>query len=189
MIVALHVATGATVGAAVRSRTAAALLGIPLHLAGDRVPHRDIHNRRFEVGSGLVLVGLLALRRGITDASTIGALAACSPDVEHIIRLPRPGGRSCSTGDGVGTAPVAFRPGRRWSPASSSVELALTSSTVVSALRGEASRRSPGRANGDVELVLAVTSAPTPPARSASGDPSPGTSSSARRSGPLPLCT
>ena len=92
MIVALHVATGATVGAAVRSRTAAALLGIPLHLAGDRVPHRDIHNRRFEVGSGLVLVGLLALRRGITDASTIGALAACSPDVEHIMRLPRPGG-------------------------------------------------------------------------------------------------
>ena len=92
MIVALHVATGATVGAAVRSRTAAALLGVPLHLAGDRVPHRDIHNRRFEVCSGLVLVGLLALRRGLTDASTIGALAACSPDVEHIMRLPRPGG-------------------------------------------------------------------------------------------------
>ena len=57
MIEALHAATGATAGAAVRSPVAAGLLGLPLHLAGDRV-----------------------------------ALAACAPDVEHIIRLPRPGG-------------------------------------------------------------------------------------------------
>lgn len=87
----MHVATGALLGAAVPSRRAAGLLGIPLHLAGDRVPHHDIHDRRFEIGSGLVLVGLLALRRGITDAATIGAVAACAPDVEHIVRLPRPG--------------------------------------------------------------------------------------------------
>jgi hypothetical protein len=88
----LHVATGATVGAAVRSRTVAALLGIPLHLAGDRVPHQDIHDRRFEICSGLALVSLLASRRGITDTATIGAVAACAPDLEHIVRLPRPGG-------------------------------------------------------------------------------------------------
>jgi len=79
-------------GAAVRSRTAAALLGIPLHLAGDRVPHRDIHNRRFEIGSGLAIVALVASRRGLGDAATIGALAACAPDLEHVLRLPRPGG-------------------------------------------------------------------------------------------------
>src|SRR5262245_3738209 len=79
-------------GAAVRSRTAAALLGIPLHLAGDRVPHRDIHNRRFEIVSGLAIVALVAARRGLSDAATIGALAACAPDLEHIVRLPRPGG-------------------------------------------------------------------------------------------------
>ncbi len=88
----MHAATGAALGAAAPSRTAAALLGIPLHLAGDRVPHEDLHDRRFEIGSGLVLVGLLALRRGITDTATIGAVAACAPDVEHIVRLPRPGG-------------------------------------------------------------------------------------------------
>jgi hypothetical protein len=92
VIVSLHAATGATMGAAVRSPAAAALLGIPLHLAGDRVPHRDIHNRRFEIASGLALVALLAARRGLSDAATIGALAACAPDVEHIVRLPRPGG-------------------------------------------------------------------------------------------------
>ena|SRR5437868_2504417 len=88
----MHAATGATMGAAVRSRTAAALLGIPLHLAADRVPHRDIHDRGFEIGSGLFIVALLAATRGIADNATVGALAACAPDVEHIVRLPRPGG-------------------------------------------------------------------------------------------------
>jgi hypothetical protein len=92
VIVSLHAATGATMGAAVRSRAAAAVLGIPLHLAGDRVPHRDIHNRRFEVVSGLAMIGLVAARRGLSDSATIGALAACAPDLEHLVRLPRPGG-------------------------------------------------------------------------------------------------
>ena len=92
MIVSLHVATGATMGAAVRSRTAAALLGVPLHLAGDRVPHRDIPNRRFEIVSGLAILALVAARRGLTDEATVGALAACAPDLEHVVRLPRPGG-------------------------------------------------------------------------------------------------
>jgi hypothetical protein len=92
VIVSLHAATGATMGAAVRSRAAAALLGIPLHLVGDRIPHRDIHNRRFEIVSGLAIVAFVAARRGPSDAATVGALAACAPDLEHIVRLPRPGG-------------------------------------------------------------------------------------------------
>jgi hypothetical protein len=92
MIESLHAATGATAGAAVRSPLAAAALGIPLHLAGDRVPHRDIHSRPFEVLSGVAIVALLAVRRGFGDATTVGALAACAPDVEHLFRLPRPGG-------------------------------------------------------------------------------------------------
>jgi hypothetical protein len=92
MIVSLHAATGAAMGAAVRSRTAAALLGVPLHLAGDRVPHRDIDDRRFEIASGVFVVALVAARRGVGDSATVGALAACLPDVEHILPLPRPGG-------------------------------------------------------------------------------------------------
>jgi len=93
MIVSLHAATGATVGAAVGSSTAAALLGVPLHLLGDQVPHEDIDDVRFEVGSGLFVVALLAAVRGAGDAATIGALAACAPDLEHLVRLPRPRGK------------------------------------------------------------------------------------------------
>jgi hypothetical protein len=92
VIVSLHAATGATAGAAVRSPVMAALLGVPLHLAGDRIPHRDIHDRPFEILSGVFVVALLAARRGVLDSATVGALAACLPDAEHVVRLPRPGG-------------------------------------------------------------------------------------------------
>jgi hypothetical protein len=85
MIVSLHVATGAALGAAVRSRPLALLLGPPLHLAGDRVPHEDIPDRGFEIGSGLVALGLLAARRGPFDAAVLGGAAASMPDLEHVV--------------------------------------------------------------------------------------------------------
>ncbi len=93
MIVSFHVATGACVGAAVRSRSAALLLGPFLHLAGDRMPHEDIASRRFEIGSGVVLVGVLAARRGLLDPATVGALATTAPDSEHVLPTPRFRGR------------------------------------------------------------------------------------------------
>ena len=93
MIVALHVATGAAVGAASGSRFAALLLGPVLHMAGDRVPHRDFHSRRFEIASGLVGVLLLATRRGPLDPATIGAAASSAPDLEHVLPFLRPRGR------------------------------------------------------------------------------------------------
>ncbi len=64
MIVSLHVATGAAAGAAAGSRLAALALGLLAHLAGDRVPHQDIDSRRFEIGSGVALIALLAAARG-----------------------------------------------------------------------------------------------------------------------------
>lgn len=93
MIVSLHVATGAAGGSLVRSRPGALGLGLVLHLAGDLVPHQDIDSRRFEFGSGLAALILVAAKRGLFDPATLGAAAAASPDLEHIIRLPRPGGR------------------------------------------------------------------------------------------------
>lgn len=93
MIVSLHVATGAAAGALVRSRGLALLLGPPLHLAGDRVPHRDIHDRRFEIGSGLACLALLAMRRGALDAAVLGGASASFPDLEHVVPWLRPGGR------------------------------------------------------------------------------------------------
>jgi hypothetical protein len=93
VIVSLHVATGAAGGAVVRSRPAAVVVGLLLHLAGDLVPHHDIESRTFEAASGVAALLLLAARRGAFAPATLGAAAASSPDLEHIVRLPRPGGR------------------------------------------------------------------------------------------------
>ena len=93
MIVSLHVATGAAGGAAAGTKLGAALAGPLLHLAGDRVPHQDIASRRFELVSGVAALLLLALARGPLDPAVIGGIAASAPDVEHVLPLPRPGGR------------------------------------------------------------------------------------------------
>jgi hypothetical protein len=93
VIVSLHVASGAAVGAAVSSRRSALLLGLLMHLAGDRMPHQDIWNRRFELWSGIAALGAVVLRRGPLDPVTIGAAAGSAPDIEHVLHLPRPGGR------------------------------------------------------------------------------------------------
>ena len=93
MIVSLHVATGAAAGAASGSRLTALLLGPILHLAGDRLPHRDIGSRRFEISSGLASLVLLAARRGPFDPATLGAAASSAPDLEHVLPFLRPGGR------------------------------------------------------------------------------------------------
>ena len=93
MIVSLHVATGAAGGAITRSRAGAVVLGLALHALGDRVPHQDIRSRRFEIRSGVACALALAARYGPLSPVTIGALAASAPDIEHVVRLPRPGGR------------------------------------------------------------------------------------------------
>lgn len=92
MIVSLHVATGAAGGALVGTRLRSLPLGLLLHLAGDRMPHQDIADRRFEIRSGIAAVLLLAAARGPLDPAVTGALAASCPDLEHVFRLPRPGG-------------------------------------------------------------------------------------------------
>jgi hypothetical protein len=93
MIVSLHVASGAAIGATVRSRRAAVGLGLLAHAVGDRIPHRDIESRRFELRSGAALLLVVALRRGLLDPATLGGAAAAVPDIEHVLPLPRPGGR------------------------------------------------------------------------------------------------
>jgi hypothetical protein len=93
VIVSLHVATGAALGALTHSRIVALACGPPLHLACDRVPHEDIDDRRFEIRSGIVAIALLAVSRGPLDPATLGAASAAAPDLEHIFRWLRPGGR------------------------------------------------------------------------------------------------
>ncbi len=93
MIVTLHVATGAAAGALLGSRKQALAAGLVLHALGDHMPHHDINSQRFEIGSGLAAVCALALRYGPTSPAVVGALAASAPDIEHVVPLPRPGGR------------------------------------------------------------------------------------------------
>jgi hypothetical protein len=93
VIVSLHVATGAAAGALLGSRRAALIAGPLLHAAGDVMPHWDIASRRFEKLSGAACLAALALTRGPLDPATVGAVAAEAPDLEHVLRLPRPGGR------------------------------------------------------------------------------------------------
>jgi hypothetical protein len=92
MIVSMHVATGAAGGALAGSRLRAALLGLVLHGICDRIPHWDIASRRFEIRSSLALLGSLAAARGLFDPAVVGA-AASAPDLEHVLPLPRLGGK------------------------------------------------------------------------------------------------
>jgi hypothetical protein len=94
VIVAMHVASGALAGATTGSRGGAVLVGLGLHALGDAIPHRDFPSRRFEIGSGVALLGLLAVRRGLASPAVLGGAACAAPDLEHVLRLPRPGGRS-----------------------------------------------------------------------------------------------
>jgi hypothetical protein len=92
VIVAMHVASGALAGALAGSRLRAAVLGPLLHAALDAVPHEDIPSRRFEEASGVAALLLLASRRGI-DAAVVGGALSASPDLEHVLPLPKPGGK------------------------------------------------------------------------------------------------
>jgi hypothetical protein len=93
MIVSVHVASGAAAGVLLESRLGALMAGPILHVLGDRIPHHDIPSRRFETWTGIGALALVALRHGPFSAPTLGAVVASVPDVEHVLRLPQPGGR------------------------------------------------------------------------------------------------
>ena len=93
MISSLHVATGALAGALLGSRRGAFFAGPLLHVAGDRMPHYDIHWRQFELGTCIGGIVALAIARGPLDPATIGGFWSAVPDAEHVLPFPRPGGK------------------------------------------------------------------------------------------------
>jgi hypothetical protein len=93
MISSLHVATGALAGALLGSRRGAFYAGPLLHVAGDRMPHYDIHWRQFELASCIGGIVALAIARGPLDPATIGGFTSALPDAEHVLPFPRPGGK------------------------------------------------------------------------------------------------
>jgi hypothetical protein len=132
VIVAMHIATGAVGGALVRSPVAAALLGPVLHFYGDRVPHEDIDSRRFELQCGVAGVLALALVRGPFDAATVGALTSAAPDLEHVLPLPKPGGRKLFPSHRI---PGWHRPGGISASAQLLIAGALLGAVLASGLR------------------------------------------------------
>lgn len=137
LIVSLHVATGAVGGSLLGSRLGSLPLGLLLHLAGDRMPHEDIGDRRFEIGSGVAAVLLLAGARGPLDPSVTGALAASCPDLEHVVRLPRPGGHKLFPSH-------RLRGWHRSGGVPASVQLVVAGIVIGSLLHPRAKRERPG---------------------------------------------
>jgi hypothetical protein len=93
VVVSMHVASGAAAGALLGSHLKALAAGPILHAVCDAVPHQDIASRRFEIASGLALLAVVAAARGPLDAAVVGAVASSAPDLEHVLRGPRLGGR------------------------------------------------------------------------------------------------
>ena len=89
----MHVAAGAAVGALTGSRGGAVAAGLVLHGLQDAVPHEDLPSHELETASGVFLLIALALRRGALDPAVLGGAACAAPDLEHVLPLPRPGGR------------------------------------------------------------------------------------------------
>jgi len=89
----MHVAAGAAAGALTRSRGGAVLAGLVLHGLQDAVPHEDIPSHGLETATGSFLLAVLALRRGLLDPAVLGGAACAAPDLEHVLPLPRQGGR------------------------------------------------------------------------------------------------
>ena len=109
VIVSLHVATGAAAGTLARSRPLALLLGPLVHLAGDRVPHDDIHDVRFETYSGLAALALLAVRRSPLDPAVLGGATAAAPDLEHVVPWLRPRGKKLFHREGNVDSGISIR--------------------------------------------------------------------------------
>ena len=129
MIVVVHVATGTLGGALAGSRLRSLALAPLLHVIGDVIPHEDIPSHRFEAATGAAGLLLLAAARGPLDPATLGGLVSSLPDVEHTLRLPRPGGRKLFPSHRWGG-------GHRWRPIPASAQLLVAGAILGTLLAG-----------------------------------------------------
>ena len=95
MLVLVHAAVGAACGIALRRRLPAAVVALASHYALDAIGHDEPLDERGDLrpdviaaDAALLGVALLATaaRRGIASPETLGAVAACIPDVEPLLR-------------------------------------------------------------------------------------------------------
>ena len=110
------------------------------------IPHDDIPSPNFELWSGLAALTTVAIVRGPLDAATIGAAAASSPDLEHLLRLPRPGGRK------LFQRATAFP--RSIRPAACSWTQLLTPASSWAGSSDDSASAGPGRSGAKTSSVL-----------------------------------
>ncbi len=103
MIALIHGALGATCGALFKRRPPTVAVALISHLAVDAINHEEptdgSGNLQLHVVAldGLLLgLALLVLsrRHGVFSPESVGALAACLPDLEHLLPRPCMRGRS-----------------------------------------------------------------------------------------------
>jgi len=86
MMVCVHAAVGAMLGAGIRKPGAAALGGIASHLLCDLVPHKD-YDIKIEAPLALAMFTYLARRYGVKSPQFWGAVGAVLPDGENALAL------------------------------------------------------------------------------------------------------
>lgn len=84
MMVSVHAAVGAAVGAVAGRRRAALVAGIVSHFICDLLPHRDF-DIKIEATLGSAVFLYLARRYGIDSPQFIGAVGAVLPDAENAL--------------------------------------------------------------------------------------------------------
>jgi len=86
MMVCIHAAVGAAVGAVVGRRRAALVAGIASHLICDLFPHRD-YDIKIEAPLAAAMFGYLGKRYGIDSPQFVGAVGAVLPDGENALAV------------------------------------------------------------------------------------------------------
>lgn len=86
MMVCVHAAVGAGLGALARRPLPAALLGVVSHLVCDLVPHKD-YDFKVEAPLALLMFAFIARRHGFASPQFWGAAFAVLPDGENALAL------------------------------------------------------------------------------------------------------
>jgi hypothetical protein len=86
MMVCVHAAVGAAVGAVLRRPSAAFFGGVLSHLICDLIPHKD-YDIKIEAPLAASVFAYLAKRYGVNSPQFLGAAGAVAPDAENALAL------------------------------------------------------------------------------------------------------
>lgn len=86
MMVCVHAAIGAALGACLGNRSTAFVSGIASHLICDLLPHKD-YDLKVEATLAVMMFTYIGKRYGIDSLQFIGAVGAVLPDAENALAV------------------------------------------------------------------------------------------------------